>query len=365
LSSRAEHRDRMERLRNAIGQTDLDGVVIVPGPNMRYYTGVNSFLLERPFLLLVPGEGEARLVAPAIEAGPYRDSSLDIKVEAWTDSEGPSEAIGRAVSGLRTKRWGVEGRAPFQYISVLGKRMHASLEDAEPTLQGQRAVKDDNEVRLMKKSARILSAVIAESPGLVRSGMTELDLAAKIADLIRARGALSSSDLLVQSGVRAANPHSIASKKKIRVGEPIVLDLVSNFEGYHADITRTIAVGNVPGLEELYEKVLSAQSKAIAAAARGVAVGEVDKAARDELKRSGLARYFTHRTGHGLGLEEHEAPYIVDGGKQRLEENMFFTVEPGAYMSGRIGVRIEDDIRVEGSGVAAITDPPKEFGWWK
>lgn len=355
----------MERLRKAIGDSGLDGVLIVPGPNMRYFTGVNSLMLERPFLLFVPRDGEARLVAPVIEAGPYKDCQLPMSVHSWTDSQGPGRAMKEAAKTLRKGKWGVEGRVPFLYLSALRKQMQISLEDAEPILQGLRAIKDADEVLLLKKSSRILSKSFEECPALVEEGMTELELASKLTNLIRGNGAITSSDLLVQSGARAADPHSIASKKKIRSGEPVILDLVSSFEGYHSDITRTLCVGNSAPLERLYERVLEAQLQAISSAAEGVRVGDVDRAARSLLEKYGLGKYFTHRTGHGLGLEVHEAPYIVEGGVEKLKENMFFTVEPGAYLPGKRGVRIEDNIRIAGGRAVEITDPPKEYGWWR
>jgi len=365
LKAQAGYKSRAERVRKAAEEAGLACVLVVPGPNMRYFTGVSSFLLERTFLLLIPSEGEPRLVAPAIEAGPYAESPLDISIYAWTDSEGPGGALARAVRGLGSGSWGVEGRAPFQYLSVLKKYTGAELEDAEPILQGLRAIKGDDEVTLMKRSAKILSETIEEAPALVEVGASELDLAGRLMEFIRSKGGSTPPDLLVQSGVRSADPHCTASKKRIKSGDAIVLDLVSSFEGYHSDITRTICAGSSKRLEDVYEKVLEAQSRAISAAAEDVPVGAVDKAAREYLESRGLGKHFTHRTGHGLGLEEHEAPYIVEGGEERLKENMFFTVEPGAYIAGKLGVRIEDDIMISGGKAVEITNPPKQYGWWK
>jgi Xaa-Pro dipeptidase len=171
---------------------------------------------------------------------------------------------------------------------------------------------------------------------------------------------------MVQSGPRAADPHSDTSSKKIRRGESIVVDAVSYFEGYAADITRTFAIGRNPAFEKVYSSVLEAQEKAVDTAMAGVAVGAVDAAARASLERRGLGDRFIHRTGHGLGLEVHEAPYIIQGGRERLKEGMVFTVEPGAYLPGRLGVRIEDDLIATRRGSEVITRKlPKELGWWR
>jgi Xaa-Pro dipeptidase len=262
---------RLKRLREAIGDSGLDGVMMVPGPNIRYLTDVDSFLMERPFLLFVPVEGETQLVAPALEAGPYRNCPLDMSIHDWTDSAGPALAMAEAVKSLAAKkRWGIEGRVPFQFLSIFMKQSSANLRDAEPVLQNLRGVKDAEEVSLLSESARILSRSFDEAPQLIREGMTELELARKLQDLIYSKGATFVSELLVQSGSRAANPHSLASSKRIKRGETIVLDLVSGFEGYHADITRTFCLGNSSLVESIYGEVLEAQSRAIAAAGEGV-----------------------------------------------------------------------------------------------
>jgi len=357
---------RIKRVGGEVAKAGLQGVIVVPGPNLRYLTGVQSLLLERPFMLLVPVEGTPQLVAPALEAGPYRSGKLGLEVHDWTDSAGPSQAILEAVRNLRAGgRWGVEGRAPFLFLDRLLKHSRLTLVDAEPILQGVRETKDVAEVGAMKKSAKILSDSFKQFPGLVSVGITEAELARKVTDLIYSKEATRVDDVLVQSGPRAAVPHGQPTTRKIARGESVVVDIGSNFEGYYADITRTFCLGHSREVEEVYEEVLSAQQKAIAAAGAGVAVGAVDSAAREHLTRAGLGKYFVHRTGHGLGLEIHEAPYIVEGGREKLGRNMFFTVEPGAYLPGKLGVRIEDDVMVESKRALAITDPPKEYGWWQ
>jgi Xaa-Pro aminopeptidase len=352
---------RIKRLRDALEEESLRGVVVVPGPNMRYFTGVNSMLLERPFILLVPVEGEATLVAPELEAGPYREGPLSMKVHSWTDSEGPGGALGKAVKGADVKgKWGVEGRAPFLFLDRLLKRASPKLRNAEPILQGLREVKDGTEVGLLRKSASILSKSFEKFPGILKEGLTELEVAKAATDVIYSEGATKVDDMLVQSGPRAADPHSLPSARKLGRGESVVIDIGSNYEGYYSDITRTFCIGSSPEMEKVYAKVLEAEVNGIKMSADGVRVGSVDGAARGVLKQAGMGKYFIHRTGHGLGLEIHEAPYIVEGGKERLGPNMCFTVEPGVYMKGKLGVRIEDNVLIDGKKGVAITNPPKE-----
>ena len=323
-------------------------------------------LLERPFMLLVPASGEPHLVAPAFESGPYAAGPLPLKIHQWTDSEGPGGAISKAVEGVAMRgAWGVEGRVPFLYLDRLMKKASPKFRNAEPILQGLREVKDEVEVKLLKKSAEMLSRAFEEFPGMLKEGVTELEVAKAATDAIYAKGATHVDDMLVQSGPRAADPHGLPTAKRIERGESIIMDVGATFEGYYSDVTRAFCIGRSPDMEGVYDKVLEANKSGIELAAAGVRVGAVDAAARGVLKRAGLAEYFTHRTGHGLGLEIHEAPYIVEGGKEKLGSGMCFTVEPGVYLRGKLGVRIEDDVLIEGKRGVAITDTPKEFGWWK
>jgi Xaa-Pro dipeptidase len=201
---------------------------------------------------------------------------------------------------------------------------------------------------------------------VLREGVSEKETARFIVEDALASGA-DGADPMVQSGTRAADPHSETSAKRIERGESVVVDVVSTYAGYAADITRTFVLGNDRYAEKTYASVLSAQLKAIDSAKVGVATGRVDAAARSSLKSDGLAKYFIHRTGHGLGLEVHEAPYIAPRGRERLGRGMVFTVEPGVYIPGRLGVRIEDDIAIPKDGrTEVITGTvPKEYGWWR
>jgi len=357
---------RLETLRKRLDKKGLRGGIIVPGPNMTYFTGVNSLLLERPFMLLVPADGEPHLIAPTFESGPYAEGPVQMKIHSWTDSEGSAGAISKAAKGAGLKgKWGVEGRAPYLYLDRLMQEASPKLRNAEPILQGMRELKDEAEAKLLKKSANILGSAFEAFPAIIKEGMTELEVAKAATDAIYAKGATHVDDMLVQSGPRAADPHGLPSAKKIQRGEGIIIDVGATYEGYFSDITRVFCIGENTEVEKVYEKVLAANMAGIAEAAEGARVGDVDGAARGTLRKAGLAKYFTHRTGHGLGLEIHESPYIVEGGRERLESGMCFTVEPGAYIGGELGVRIEDDVLIEGKKGVAISNTPKEFGWWK
>ncbi len=358
---------RLGKLKKATAQNHLDGIVLVPGPNLRYYASVNSLLLERPFLLFVPVDGDPHLVAPTLESGPYLRASIKILIHDWDDGEGPSNAFENAVKQLPIKgKWGLEGRVPFRYINQLLKHARPELEDAEPILQRIRAIKGPREIKLLGRASTILSKSFLEIPAMVKAGITEIELAREIFEEICSNGAESVGDVLIQSGAMAADPHHLPSSKKLRRKESVVVDATCTFSGYFADITRTFILGKDTELEMLYENVLEAQEAAINASEKDVTVGSIDDAARSHLRRNRLDEYFIHRTGHGLGLEVHEAPYIIPGGNEILQASMVFTVEPGVYLRNKTGVRIEDDVLLTDGGKKVLTKAvPKELGWWR
>jgi Xaa-Pro aminopeptidase len=357
---------RIERLRKKVAKNGLDGVVLAPGPNIEYYTGVRSQLLERPFLLFVPKAGEPQLVAPTLESGPYTRSPVKIRVHSWDDAGGPSGAFAALRRQIDlTGRWGCEGRVPFGYLThFIGKGIE--LGSAEPILQSIREVKDEPELELVRKAAMILGKAFRKVPELMTEGITELELSGALREEIFACGGETVDFCMVQAGEDAANPHWAPSRRRITKGLGVVIDAGCTLSGYNADITRTFLLGKNPQLEDAYGKVLRAQKKGINAIGPGKTVGEVDAAVRDPLEANGLGRYFFHRTGHGLGLEIHEEPYITSGGKKELTAGMVFTVEPGVYLAGQYGVRIEDNVVVTPEGCDVITrSVPKEFGWWE
>jgi len=358
-------KSRAGRLAKELRSAGLRGAIIAPGPNLTYYTGVRAQLFERPFLLLIQSDGDAHLIAPQLEAGPFRDS-LPLTIHAWDDNEGPSAAFKALLKGIHAGgTWGCDGRVPFGFLDhLLSKGL--KVRPADWILQSIREVKEPGELELIRKSAAILSGSILKVPDVLRVGMTEKELARFIYEDGFAGGA-DVVDPMVQSGGRAADPHSVTSSKRIGRGETVVVDVVSAYAGYTADITRTFVLGRDSYSEKTYLSVLSAQQKAIGSAKAGAATGKVDAVARDSMEKDGLAKFFIHRTGHGLGLEVHEAPYIVSGGRERLRPGMVFTVEPGAYIPGRLGVRIEDDIVIsnDGHGDVVTGRVPKEYGWWR
>ncbi len=288
-----QYSDRLDKLQLKARENQLDGVILVPGPNLRYYTGGHSLLLERPFFMAVPTDGEPHLVAPTLESGPYLRSPLKITIHSWTDADGPSKSIEEAVIQLGlTGKWGLEGSMPYSYIDALLKFARPQFENAEPILQNLRSVKDAQEVELLTRSAKIISKSFLKISRLLRAGMNELELAQRIASEMREDGAESTPDVLVQSGPMAADGHHLPSARKLRRKESIVIDATCTYGGYFADITRTFIMGKDPAFERLYESVLEAEVAAVEASRAGVTAGSIDGAARECLRRKGPGQVF-------------------------------------------------------------------------
>jgi Xaa-Pro dipeptidase len=353
---------RFLRLSKEMEGAGLDGVVIAPGPNMFYFTGVKSVLLERPFMLFVSKNSEKILLCPKLEAGPYRN--LNMTIYEWSDEQGPLEAMKKVSSRLEGRKWGVEGRVPFSFFKLISSCMDAEFVNAQDVFFSVREVKDENEIKALLKASRILSKAFVEFPGMIKEGMKEKELAKKTSDKIYSLGAEYVDNVLVQSGHRASDPHSLPSDKRIARDELIVIDISCTFSGYYSDVTRTLSISRPKGVEKAYQAVLEAQLAAENSARAGVKAEDIDREARSLLDSRGFGKYFIHRTGHGLGLEVHESPFIVSGNKKKISQGMFFTVEPGVYFQGKFGIRIEDDIFVSNSSSREITNVPKEFLWW-
>ena len=346
---------RVGRLAKELTSAGLEGAIIVPGPNLAYYTGVSAHLYERPFLLLLRCDGEAHLLAPKLESGPF-SGSIPLTLHSWDDTEGPSGAFRELRAAINTKRvWGCEGRVPFGFLDHL-LRLGIKVKRADGVLQSIREVKEPEELELLRRSAEILSGSILRVPDALREGMTEKELARFILEDATRREGPTRSNRMVQSGPRAADPHSVTSTRKIGRGESVVVDVVSYYDGYAADITRTFVMGRGGEVEKTYRSVLAAQEKAIDSAEAGVATGKVDAAARDSLKRDGLARVLHPQDGARARARGPRGAHTSSrAGSELLRPGMVFTVEPGAYLPGRLGVRIEDDVMLSTTRGSEVT----------
>jgi len=342
----------------------LDGLAVVPGPNMAHLTGSKFHLSERPFVFIIL-QNEAIFILPELESPKILD--LGVNYITYDDEEGPRPAFEKFAKTNNTLKLGVESRAirhlELDLMSSTG--ITSNVVDSIDMFAKLRMSKSRNEIERMIKAVKIAETSLESVLGNIRPGLTEKQFAADLVIELLRNG--SDSELpfspIVASGINAANPHHFPSDKEFQYGELVIIDWGANFEGYFSDITRTFALGDTIDSELLraYETVRQANRAARIKANIGIQAGDVDQAAREVIETSGFGKYFTHRTGHGLGLEVHEEPYIKPGNDFILEKGMTFTIEPGIYIPNLGGIRIEDDIFLEDSGATSLTTLSREL----
>jgi Xaa-Pro aminopeptidase len=347
MTSTGARAERLGRAAKELAERGVDALLLGPSADLAYLTGYRPPALERLTLLVLPASGDARLVVPALEAPLARDhlAGLDLEVTAWQETEDPVALVRAALDGAGSSR-GRLGVGDTLWSAFL-LRLQAALPGAGFTAASTvtrhlRMRKDPDEVEALGRVAAAVDRVVEGLGELRWAGRTELELAADIQAAIR-DGHDEVCFVIVGSGPNGASPHHVASRRVIRPGDPVVVDIGGRLDGYCSDTTRTLVVGEPPaGFQELYATLHAAQLAGCAAVAPGVAAAAVDAACREVIEAAGHGPHFIHRTGHGIGLEEHEDPYIVAGNHEPLEPGMAFSVEPGIYLPGRFGARIED-----------------------
>jgi Xaa-Pro dipeptidase len=352
-----------------MAQAQLDAVAINPGPTLVHLTGVSFHLMERPIVLIVPRDGDPVMVLPEFEM--TKAAVIPFKIKGFTYGENPAEwnAVFReAVQslGLTQSTIGVEPRQmrllEFEYVKQGAQG--ARFPDASEALASLRLRKDEGEVAAMRHAVKVAQTALEAVLPTIKAGATEREIASSLTMALLQHG--SDSELpfapIVCAGPNSANPHATPSDRKIRKGDLLLVDWGATTEGYISDLTRTFAVGEVdPEFQKIARIVLEANRAGCAAGKPGVPCANVDKAARAEIERAGYGPYFTHRTGHGIGMEGHEEPYMRGDNMDMLYPGMAYTVEPGIYLAGRGGVRIEDNVVVTKTGVDVLSDMPRDL----
>ncbi len=360
---------RLEKFNASLRTSDLDAVILNPGPTLTHLTGLHFHLMERPVVLLFAKDQVPAIVLPELELQKVASLPYDLRVFAYP--ENPSEWGGvfrKATQALSLdgKRIGVEPRQlrllEFRYVQ--NSAPEADYPDASQVLSELRLRKDKAEVEAMRRAVKIAQDALEATIPSFKIEMTEKALAAELVTQLLRHG--SDPELpfapIVSSGPNAANPHASPSNRKLQAGDLLVVDWGAACDGYISDLTRTFAVGEVDGEYRKIHKIVQEANAAGRAAARpGVPCAAVDKAARDVIEQAGYGEYFTHRTGHGIGMEGHEEPYMRGDNMQLLEPGMAFTVEPGIYLPNRNGVRIEDNVVITETGADVLSDMPREI----
>ncbi|NJL93530.1 MAG: aminopeptidase P family protein [Anaerolineae bacterium] len=358
--------ERLEKLQKILEVAGVDALVLVPGANFRYVTGSSHHLSERPTLLFVTPAGRCVAVLPFLEAAKF-GQKFQAEVFPWTDAEGYDGALAAAwrALGLKTGLLGVEGqRLRFFEAEILQRHApEMTLRSVDVPLSTLRLHKTPQEIEHLRTAIRMSEAALQATLAEVRPSMTERQIASRLELHLNAQGGEGLSfETVVLGGANTALPHGSTGSYALQPGDALLFDFGTTYQGYQADITRTFFLGEpAPEHRALYAAVLAANETGRAACRPGVAAGSVDLAATQALMQAGFEKFIRHRTGHGLGLETHEAPYIVQTNTQVLAEGMVFTIEPGLYQEGSLGVRIEDNVVITPEGAESLTRFPREL----
>jgi Xaa-Pro aminopeptidase len=357
-------RARLAEVKAAVAAADLDAVLLTPGPDLRYVTGYDAHQLERLTCLVLPAEGDPLLIVPRLELRAAQASpagGLGLAVAGWDETDDPYALVAGHLGTPR--RVGLSDR--MRALMVL--RLRAALPETEQllasvALRDLRARKSPAEVDALLAAGEAIDRVHARVPGWLRPGRTEEQVAADISDAIVAEGHARVDFAIVGSGPNGASPHHTASGRVLQPGDAVVVDIGGTMpSGYCSDCTRTYVIGEPATEFAAYYQVLQAAQDAACAAVRpGVTAEAVDAAAREPITAAGYGDYFVHRTGHGIGLESHEDPYIVAGNTEPLEPGNAFSIEPGIY-PGADGARIEDIVVCTEDGVRRLNNITRDL----
>lgn len=358
---------RHERLSTLLSDAGFDALAINPGPSLGYLTGISFHLSERPVVVIFRPNRPPAIVLPRLEMAKLDNLSYEIEAYPYTEDLSTwAEAFRKAATatGLDGVRVGIEPRN----LRVLELRLleaaapGASFEPGDSVLGGLRMYKDETEVATMRQAVRVAQEALRNTLPLIREGVTEREIASELTQQLLRGGSEAHLPFnpIVAFGAESANPHASPRDYKLSYGELVLVDWGANLHGYMSDLTRTFAFGEVDSeLIRIARLVEEANAAGRAAARPGVTAGAVDAATRKVIEDGGYGEYFIHRTGHGLGLEAHEEPYIRAGNELVLEPGMSFTVEPGIYLPGRGGVRIEDDVIITDDAAESLSDMPR------
>lgn len=360
------YQQRLYRLQQALREADLDFVFLTISPDLFYLTGYTSFVSERLTLLVIPPEGRPTLVCPDFETGMVAHLADGVDIVGWAETQDPVALVLETLASLgcpSPRRIAMSDHA----WAVFLLRFQAALPGAQfvPAsclLAPMRRVKDQDELQILKKSQDMAVEGFRQLLQQPFAGRTEKQVAAALRHQFEVLGFERVEVILVGSGPNGANPHLAPTDRVIQRGDAVVIDFGAVYRGYYSDCTRTVHVG--PPSDEfrkVFETVRRANQAALAAIRPGVSCESIDRAARRVIEEAGYGPFFTHRLGHGIGLEVHEEPYMVEGNQLLLEPGMTFTDEPGIYLPGRFGCRLEDVVTVTESGGAALTDYTHEL----
>jgi Xaa-Pro aminopeptidase len=368
--TREERQHRLERARQLMVENAIDAMLLMAGTSLDYFTGIRWWGGERMFAFVLPAKGSAFYVCPAFEEGRAREQITNAPdgnnpdLRTWQEDESPYHllAAGLKERSMGTGRLGVEETVLFVFADGIAKAApQLTLTSATPVTASCRMIKSPHEIALMRLAAQVTLTAYEAVYRALHEGMTQQQVEALIAAAYRQLG--FPGEASVEMDEYTAYPHGSSVPQVIREGSIVMIDDGCTVEGYQSDITRTFVLGSPPQktadkMKKLFDTVHRAQAAALATARPGVECGSVDAAARKVITDAGYGpdyKYFTHRLGHGMGMDEHEWPYLVRGNSTKLAANMTTSNEPGIYIRGEFGIRLEDDMHITENGAELFT----------
>jgi Xaa-Pro aminopeptidase len=363
VGARQWRQQRMSRVRARMGELGVDALLLSHGADLPWLTGYRAMPLERLTVLVLPREGDPVLVVPALEAPRVPEAGDLFSVVAWDDTQDPLDRVtgllGSSGSSGGDLHLAVSDRAWATTVLALQRRLpDATWVEASAVTSPIRAVKDASELEALRTAGAAADRVAAvlQDGAIDLLGRTEAQVSGRLGALLLEEGHSQVNFAIVGSGPNAASPHHEPGPRIIGPGETVVCDFGGTYSldgdvGYCSDITRTVVTGPPTAeVEECYRVLREAQQRAVASARSGVTAEHVDHVARRIIEDAGYGPYFVHRTGHGIGIEEHEDPYLVVGNEECLQPGHAFSVEPGIYLPGRFGMRLEDIVVIGEDG---------------
>ncbi len=358
--------DHLERAQEQLRAHDLDALFVGPSADLRYLVGYDALALERLTLLVVPADGEATLIVPELEAPRARSSGATdaVSLRTWDETDDPFDDVVNVAraAGVASGHFAVQDRLWTTFTLRLQARLDGrGWVPGNTIMRELRIVKQPDELDALRRVARAIDTVHGQVADLLVPGRTETEVGRDIAERIR-----ETHDevgfVIVGSGPNGASPHHEIGSRRLEEGDAVVVDIGGVLDGYCSDATRNYVVGHAPdGYADLHELLLVAQQAGVAAVRPGARAQDIDRACRQVIADAGHGEHFIHRTGHGIGIEEHEEPWIVSGNDLELRPGMTFSVEPGIYLPDRYGARIEDIVAVTADGVERLNTRSREY----
>lgn len=361
--------ERQHQLQALIKEHKMGAVVLNPGPDLSYLTELEFHLMERPVVGIFPAEGTPVLILPELESAKVAQLEYELTTYFYNEDQSTWTSVFRTAlteAGLEKARLGAIPRhlrlLELSYLESACPELE--ITSGQEILQQMRMIKGNDEITLMKEAVRIAECALSCIIPRIKTGMTEKEVASKLVSRLFYEG--SDPELpffpIISFGENSANPHATPTDRVLSEGDLVLIDWGASHQGYYSDITRTFVMGDAnPELEQIAQFVLEANAAGQEAVKPGISASEVDRAVRQVIDKAGYGEFFIHRTGHGLGRESHEEPYISKYDQTILEPGMTFTIEPGIYLPRRGGVRIEDDLVVTEDGSRSLTAMPRDL----